>query len=103
MRLWMILAVACAGTPTAELTTCGGLAGVACDDGFTCLDDPSDDCDPSTGGADCGGLCFACDDPSLHREYVSTPWPQCEKLDFGCDVPREVPFDDACGCGCARP
>ena len=22
-----------------------------------CVDDPSDDCDPNNGGADCGGLC----------------------------------------------
>jgi len=38
--------------------SCGGIAGVQCR-GFdeVCVDDPSDECDPSTGGADCGGLC----------------------------------------------
>jgi glycosyltransferase involved in cell wall biosynthesis len=32
---------------------CGGLAGFPCPDGFECVDDPSDSCDPATGGADC--------------------------------------------------
>jgi hypothetical protein len=36
---------------------CGGIAGFPCPDGQTCIDDPSDDCDPQNGGADCGGIC----------------------------------------------
>jgi hypothetical protein len=36
---------------------CGGIAGLPCPDGFICVDDPSDDCDPATGGADCFGIC----------------------------------------------
>ena len=36
---------------------CGGIAGIPCPDGFTCVDDPDDDCDPKQGGADCGGVC----------------------------------------------
>jgi hypothetical protein len=36
---------------------CGGIAGVACDAGFACVDDPSDSCDPLQGGADCMGRC----------------------------------------------
>ena len=36
---------------------CGGIAGFPCPDGFECVDDPSDSCDPRTGGADCGGMC----------------------------------------------
>jgi hypothetical protein len=36
---------------------CGGIAGIACPAGQTCIDDPSDDCDPEHGGADCGGIC----------------------------------------------
>ncbi|KAH9868745.1 hypothetical protein J1614_007817 [Plenodomus biglobosus] len=37
---------------------CGGFAGWPCDEpGQLCLDDPRDDCDPMTGGADCAGLC----------------------------------------------
>jgi hypothetical protein len=36
---------------------CGGIAGFPCPDGLQCIDDPSDDCDPNKGGADCGGIC----------------------------------------------
>jgi hypothetical protein len=36
---------------------CGGIAGLPCPKGFICVDDPRDDCDPETGGADCIGIC----------------------------------------------
>jgi hypothetical protein len=36
---------------------CGGIAGFTCPGAGMCVDDPSDDCDPENGGADCGGLC----------------------------------------------
>jgi hypothetical protein len=36
---------------------CGGFAGFTCPGFGECIDDPSDDCDPENGGADCGGLC----------------------------------------------
>ena len=36
---------------------CGGIAGIPCPDGQTCVDNPNDDCDPKNGGADCGGIC----------------------------------------------
>lgn len=36
---------------------CGGIAGIQCPSGFSCVDDPSDSCDPLSGGADCGGIC----------------------------------------------
>ncbi len=36
---------------------CGGIAAFPCDAGQTCVDDPSDSCDPMNGGADCGGMC----------------------------------------------
>jgi hypothetical protein len=36
---------------------CGGLRGVQCPSGLRCVDDPSDDCDPTNGGADCLGVC----------------------------------------------
>lgn len=38
-------------------TFCGGIAGIPCPGAGMCVDDPSDDCDPDTGGADCGGIC----------------------------------------------
>jgi len=37
---------------------CGGIAAIDCDDGFTCIDNPNDSCDPRHGGADCGGICI---------------------------------------------
>src|SRR5206468_11215207 len=37
---------------------CGGIATFQCDFGFECRDNPYDSCDPSNGGADCGGLCY---------------------------------------------
>jgi len=36
---------------------CGGIAGFPCPDGKKCVDDPSDNCDPARGGADCSGIC----------------------------------------------
>jgi hypothetical protein len=37
---------------------CGGIAGIPCHEaGEVCIDDPTDDCDPKNGGADCGGIC----------------------------------------------
>ncbi len=40
-----------------EPQSCGGIAGFPCPDGMKCVDDPSDDCDPKDGGADCFGIC----------------------------------------------
>ncbi len=38
--------------------SCGGFAGLACPLPWqVCIDDPSDDCDPARGGADCAGVC----------------------------------------------
>lgn len=36
---------------------CGGIAGSACPEGYRCIDDPSDSCDPKKSGADCIGMC----------------------------------------------
>ncbi len=36
---------------------CGGIAGIACPSGMSCVDNPDDSCDPENGGADCGGIC----------------------------------------------
>ena len=83
-------------------TFCGGFAGIACAEGYVCVDDPSDDCDPNQGGADCGGICqkdktSACDDPT--RIYVSKDPEQCATIRFVCDPGMAAFFDD-CGCGC---
>ena len=40
-----------------EKQACGGIAGIPCPAGKACVDDPGDDCDPKSGGADCPGIC----------------------------------------------
>ncbi|MEZ4226594.1 MAG: hypothetical protein R3B13_36945 [Polyangiaceae bacterium] len=40
-----------------QTKTCGGIANLPCPSGQICVDDPSDNCDPNNGGADCGGIC----------------------------------------------
>ncbi|CAI8888083.1 Kazal-type serine protease inhibitor family protein [Methylocaldum szegediense] len=42
-----------------EPVACGGITGAQCPDGQVCVDDPSDNCDPTQGGADCPGICKA--------------------------------------------
>jgi len=41
-----------------EPQACGGISGISCPDGQTCIDDPDDSCDPTKGGADCLGICI---------------------------------------------
>lgn len=52
---------------------CGGIAGFPCPDGQSCIDDPSDDCDPNNGGADCGGICV--DGPGFCGGIAGFPCP----------------------------
>ncbi len=40
-----------------ELKHCGGIAGLKCPSGLSCVDDPIDTCDPANGGKDCSGIC----------------------------------------------
>lgn len=51
------VAVDHSGACAAKPPFCGGIAGIPCPGLGKCIDDPSDDCDPKAGGADCGGLC----------------------------------------------
>jgi hypothetical protein len=39
------------------MSGCGGIAALECPGASTCEDNPDDDCDPMSGGADCGGVC----------------------------------------------
>lgn len=54
---------------------CGGIAGIPCAEGQTCVDDPSDDCDAKHGGADCGGICVAKPKPTVCGGFAGTPCP----------------------------
>lgn len=50
---------------------CGGFAGTACPGLGECVDDPSDDCDPQAGGADCSGVCICRDPTKLLNNHSS--------------------------------
>ena len=40
-----------------EREVCGGIDGLLCPEGRTCVDDPGDDCHPSEGDTGCMGIC----------------------------------------------
>jgi hypothetical protein len=88
-----------------EKGACGGIGGLQCPDGLTCVDDPSDSCDPEQGGADCMGMCVKseikkCDftaDPD--KTYVGQSKETCATMKFVCEAGKEY-FADDCGCGC---
>lgn len=91
-----------------ERIACGGFAGFACPDGMTCVDDPSDSCDPATGGADCIGYCKndtggnggnggRCKDTDT-LSYVGCG-SECDVIRFSCSEGYEY-FSDSKGCGC---
>ncbi|WP_163987984.1 hypothetical protein [Pyxidicoccus caerfyrddinensis] len=124
-----ILAAACLAVPVGIASAqepesaapprpaCGGFAGIGCPDGYSCVDDPNDDCDPNNGGADCAGVCTASPDESVQGEdggtqqkkgcdfndpnlsYVSKDPDRCAAIRFVCDAGQE-PFFNDCGCGC---
>jgi hypothetical protein len=87
-------------------TFCGGIAGFPCPDGQTCVDDPDDDCDPQTGGADCGGVCvegpgfcggiagFPCPEG---QECVDDPSDDCDPQAGGADCGGMCVTPGACG------
>jgi hypothetical protein len=52
--------------PAEPKVACGGFLGTPCPGAGQCVDDPSDDCDPRNGGADCSGMCV-CDAIGLCR------------------------------------
>ena len=61
------------------LEICGAISGLPCGDGRTCFDNPYDDCDPATGGADCSGVCccgqapICCDRHKEPGKYGNPP------------------------------
>ncbi|HEY6559177.1 MAG TPA: hypothetical protein VI072_17960 [Polyangiaceae bacterium] len=81
---------------------CGGIAGIPCPEGQQCIDDPSDDCDPLKGGADCGGICVGkCDYNDPRKTYVGKSPKQCMVIKFVCALGTSY-FSDRCGCGCIK-
>lgn len=71
---------------------CGGIAGIPCPEGETCIDDPSDDCDPKQGGADCGGICVV--KPNPCAAILCPVGSQCiPRGDTGVCVPVKPPID----------
>lgn len=89
---------------------CGGIAGLQCPQGYSCVDDPQDTCDPADGGADCGGVCVkqgeqpqqtACNYEDPARRYLAQDPERCAALRFFCET-GEQPFFNDCGCGCER-
>lgn len=108
----------CRGTdPECALDACGGFAGIACAEGFVCVDNPADDCDPSSGGADCAGLCRAdASDPAEHCGGIAgfscpvgyscadDPSDECDPATGGADClgvcRADVPTDPISGASC---
>lgn len=71
---------------------CGGIAGIPCPAGFTCVDNPRDSCDPAHGGADCGGVCVRKATPSnpCARIRCASGTVCCRRCGGMC-LPPEVP------------
>ena len=42
---------------SSDAIQCAGIKGIPCPEGYTCEDDPSDDCVTGKGGSDCAGIC----------------------------------------------
>ena len=68
-----------------------------------CKDDPTDDCNPHTGGADCPGVCRGkpahCNYNKPGVSWVSHDPDTCAVIKFIC-AEGTVPFSNECGCGC---
>lgn len=115
------VSIASRGECAPEETFCGGIAGIPCPDGQTCVDNPNDGCDPNNGGADCGGICvdqpaptfcggiagFPCPDG---ESCVDDPSDDCDPNNGGADcggmcVKAEACGDVTCGPGlvCCNP
>jgi len=76
---------------------CGGFAGIRCPDGFDCVDDAGDSCDPAAGGADCAGVCQPVELPSGCAAIL------CPADSVCCEVCGEVGcYPAQLGCPAAR-
>ena len=88
---------------------CGGFTGKPCPRGLVCVDDPTDDCDPDDGGADCGGICVPRRRDPCERIRCAEGTrccPRCGGLCLARDIPctgevcrREPCSETVCGPG----
>ena len=79
-------------------TFCGGIAGIPCPEGQTCVDAPDDGCDPANGGADCGGICVDAPTGTFCGGIAAIPCPKGQSCvdapGDGCD-----PANGGADCG----
>jgi hypothetical protein len=77
---------------------CAGFLGLPCPDGYLCIDDPNDSCDPAGGGADCGGLCILDGSPQCRADSdcpaVRAPCQSCPDGSEAC--PRSFCENGSC-------
>ncbi|MFN8593002.1 MAG: hypothetical protein U0031_16220 [Thermomicrobiales bacterium] len=77
--------------------SCGGLIGAPCPDGYVCVEDPNDGCDPNQGGADCPGICVLADQNPCAAMLCLEGTDCCPNCGGLC-VPAGTPCsDDLCG------
>lgn len=55
--------------------TCGGIHPSACPEGFACVDNLYDDCNPEDGDADCSGICEVSPDAIVCGGFVARACP----------------------------
>ncbi len=67
---------------------CGGIAGIQCPEGQVCVNDPTDECDPELGGADCGGVCVLEPEEPECGEVLCALWCEhgFETDENGCEI-----------------
>jgi hypothetical protein len=83
--------------PCPDPNTCGGVAGIPCPPGFTCVDSDGDDCDPDQGGADCTGVCRREDEPRKCGGFTGEACPP----GYECaDAPNDDCAPDSGGADC---
>eukprot|EP01084_Bolivina_argentea_P285463 489530_1 len=67
----------CSAGTCDTVSKCGGFAGFQCEKGLYCVDDPTDDCDATKGGADCMGICVSAGDSCESSPDCSGLQPLC--------------------------
>ncbi|KAI4188731.1 MAG: hypothetical protein LQ346_005253 [Caloplaca aetnensis] len=68
----------CAVPVAPQPAFCGGFGNIQCaGPDEICVDDPSDTCDPTTTGRDCGGICVAAPPKPVQRLCDSRGLPPC--------------------------